>query len=173
MTRWRSEQVLILPASGMWWQPSHTQLESSGGSRLRQVVTQDVFCAHTHTYTHTHTHTDTFCFFPSLFPVIHLNRDTQEKGREQEQWGRRRWEPAQTATPAATTAVSHRVFGCFCECLRTCVCARARVLGVFHRIANTSPRSESPIGTETSVEWKDASLRGRLWRKKGMGGGEE
>lgn len=32
------------------------------------------------------------------------------------------------------------------------VCAWARVLGVFHRIANTSPRSESPIGTETSVE---------------------
>lgn len=32
------------------------------------------------------------------------------------------------------------------------VSARARVLGVFHRIANTSPRSESPIGTETSVE---------------------
>lgn len=32
------------------------------------------------------------------------------------------------------------------------VSARVRVLGVFHRIANTSPRSESPIGTETSVE---------------------
>lgn len=34
----------------MWWQPPHTQLESCSGSRLRQVVTQDVLCTHTHTH---------------------------------------------------------------------------------------------------------------------------
>ena len=71
-------------------------------------------------------------------------------------------ESSQTSTPAATTAESHRVFGCFCECvsehLYACVCVCVCVgvpecvLGVFHRIANTSPRSKSPIGTETSVE---------------------
>lgn len=158
----------------MWWQPSHTRLESSGGSRLRQVVTQDVLCVQTHVHTHT------LCFFSSLFFCRSFEQRHTGKGRNKRvrEW---RWESSQTSTPAATTAVSHRVFGCFCECvcvcehlwMCVCVCTQARVLGVFHRIANTSPRSESPIGTETSVEWKDASLHGRLWRKEKLGRGEE
>lgn len=57
-----------------------------------------------------------------------------------------------------------RVSVCLCVCV---------ALGVFHRIANTSPRSESPIGTETSVEREDASLLGLSLEKEEERGREE
>lgn len=81
-THSRSEQVLILPASGMWWQPSHTQLESSGGSRLRQVVTQDVLCVHMHT----HINIDVLLLLFTFLCLSFEQRDTQEKEGTRE-WG--------------------------------------------------------------------------------------
>ena len=77
-------------------------------------------CVHIHTRACTHT----FCFSSSLFLCLSFEH---RKRKERRSEGAKMRESSQTSTPAATTAVSHRVFGCFCECMRVCVRARVCV----------------------------------------------
>lgn len=123
--RWRaftthSEQVLIPPASGMWWQPSRTQLESCSGSGRRQVVTQDALCKHTHI----------LGSFHSLLSVFLLNARSA-----QETEARRKREGAETGvcTDIDSSSDNSSITPCVWVflrvsaqnvCMHVCVCVR-------------------------------------------------
>lgn len=68
-----------------------------------------------------HTRTQTCTHFSLLSPFFFKQTGNGGNKRGSET------ETAQTPTPAATTAVSHHVFRCFCECAHANVCARSCV----------------------------------------------
>lgn len=99
-----------------------------------------------------HTRTQTYTHFSLLSPFFfkQTGNGGNKRGSETETLHRQRLQQRQQQYHTMCLGVSASVRMHTCVCAPSCVCAST--LGVFRRIANTSPCSESPIGTETSVE---------------------